>query len=73
MLLNLVAYLHAHAMLNFTKEGTRTERPEQLSIFGKAKVLLTGVNIPRPRNRATPSNHGLQFETQAVAVNDAIT
>ena len=39
ILLNLVAYLHAHAMLNFTERGVRTARPEQLSIRSTAGVL----------------------------------
>jgi len=73
ILLNLVAYLHAHAMLNFTERGARTARPEQLSIVRKAKTLLTGVNIPRPQNSSTPSDYGLEFETHRVVVSDTIS
>jgi alpha-beta hydrolase superfamily lysophospholipase len=62
VLLNLVAYRHAHAMTHFASEGARTARPEALSLLQKAQVLLTGVYLPRPVNKLTPQSVGLQFE-----------
>jgi len=47
-LLNILAYNHAHAMMYFTSGGTRTEKPEKLTLGQRIKVLLTGVNVPRP-------------------------
>lgn len=35
-------------MMFFTSSGSRTESPERLSVFGKARTILTGVNVPRP-------------------------
>lgn len=64
LFLNVVAFLHARAMTHFTTGGARTGNPETLSVWGKAKIFLTGVNIPRPTNRTTPDSLGLPFEVQ---------
>jgi alpha-beta hydrolase superfamily lysophospholipase len=61
--LNSVAYLHARAMSHFVPEGSRTPKPEQLGVFGKLRVLLTGVQLPRPINHGSPADMGLAFET----------
>jgi hypothetical protein len=34
LLLNLVAFLHAHAMTHFVQGGEATARPEALSFWG---------------------------------------
>lgn len=61
--LNVMAYRHAHALTHFTTAGGRTPRPESLSLSEKAWVLMTGANVPRPRNRRTPRDLGLDYET----------
>ena len=61
--LNLLAYFHARAMTVFSGDGVRTPRPERLSAWDKARVLLTGVNLPRPANERTPDDLGLEYET----------
>ena len=61
--LNLLAYFHARAMTIFSGDGVRTPRPERLSAWDKARVLLTGVNLPRPANERTPDDLGLAYET----------
>ncbi len=48
--LNLLAYNHARAMLVFAEEGDRTSKPEALAGWAKMKVLLSGVNLPRPQS-----------------------
>ena len=53
-LLNVLAYNHARAMMYFTSGGTRTEKPEKLTLGQRAKVLLTGVNVPRPASNRQP-------------------
>jgi alpha-beta hydrolase superfamily lysophospholipase len=68
--LNFVAYRQAYTMMNFTQHGTRTEKPEELSFFQKVKILLTGVNIPKPLNDSTPKNLDLPFEVHRVKVDD---
>ncbi len=63
--LNLMAYFHARAMMCFSRinPSQRTQEPENLSVFQKAKVLVCGVKIPRPENHKTPADYGLDFET----------
>jgi len=63
LLLNVAAYLHAFAMLNFTTGRQRTPNPEHLSVPQKIKTLLTGVRIPKPVNRKTPKDYDLTFQT----------
>ncbi|MEI6149626.1 MAG: alpha/beta fold hydrolase, partial [bacterium] len=54
--LNLLAYNHAHAMMRSTTGGSRTSKPEKLTWGQKARVLLMGVNVPRPRSDLQPSD-----------------
>jgi pimeloyl-ACP methyl ester carboxylesterase len=56
VLLNLLAYRHAHAMMHFTDGNARTREPGELSFAQKLKVLLVGVNIPKPRSSASPAD-----------------
>src|SRR5439155_14935782 len=48
VLLNVVVYLHARAFTHYAPRGAATARPERLDRWQKARVLLTGVTIPRP-------------------------
>ncbi len=61
--INGVAFLHAWAMTHFVISGNRTPSPEQLTVAQKLGVLFTGVRVPRPENRQTPRDFGLDFET----------
>lgn len=60
---NLLAFMQARAMTRFVESGERTARPEQLSVFEKFAVVLSGVSIPRPRNLSTPAKYDLPFST----------
>jgi pimeloyl-ACP methyl ester carboxylesterase len=53
--LNLMAYRHVRAMLSYAPGGTRTPKPEFLSFAGKIRLLVNGVNVPRPEEDARPS------------------
>jgi dipeptidyl aminopeptidase/acylaminoacyl peptidase len=53
--LNALAYSHAEAMLRFSDGGLRTTTPERLGLLSRVRVLLTGVNIPRPVSHGLPS------------------
>ena len=67
LLLNLVAYLHVWAMTHFVPAGSATVKPESLSLLGKAKVLFTGVTIPRPSaGDTTPESVDLPFEVHSL-------
>ena len=54
--LNVLAYSHDSAMLRFTDGGSRTNTLEQLGFPSKMKVLLSGVNIPRPGSHRRASD-----------------
>lgn len=64
--LNLIAYRHAYAMLHFTSGGAKTDKAEKLTLGQKIKVLLNGVNLPRPHTDLSPSALGLA--TRAVTI-----
>lgn len=70
ILLNLIAYAHAHAMTHFTPSGSRTQNPEDLSKWQKVRVVLCGVTIPRPINETDPSCLGLPFEVRHLRTKD---
>ncbi|HXV97289.1 MAG TPA: hypothetical protein VEC93_02630 [Anaerolineae bacterium] len=72
ILLNLVAYRQAYAMLNFSPIGKRTDPPESLSFWQKVKTLLLGVKIPKPVNYSTPADWDLPFEVHRLRVKDAV-
>lgn len=69
-IINLLAYRHAYAMLNFSATGERTRPPEDLSLRQKFKILLNGVNIPKPQNQATPASFNLPYETHCLKVDE---
>ena len=70
--LNVWTFRHAWAMTHFSAGGVSTIRPEEMSVWGRAKVLLTGVNLPRPVNDKTPAGLELPFETHRVTTADGI-
>jgi alpha-beta hydrolase superfamily lysophospholipase len=59
---NWVAYRHARAFVRFAPPGHRTPPPELLSVGQKIEVLIAGVEVPRPENRRTPRDLGLEYE-----------
>lgn len=67
ILMNGLAYRHARAMTHYAPAGSRTGRPEQLSLFRKLVILGSGVSIPRPGdNGRTPARDGLSFEVHRI-------
>jgi uncharacterized protein len=59
--LNLIAFLHAYNFTHFVEADLpRIRDNQQLTLGQKLKMLLFGVNNPRPKLRATPSR---PFET----------
>jgi alpha-beta hydrolase superfamily lysophospholipase len=72
ILLNIMAYKHAQAMLNYVPQGERTTSPEILSFLQKVKILFTGVRIPKPRNTVTPASANLSFEVHHFRTRDEI-
>jgi alpha-beta hydrolase superfamily lysophospholipase len=72
VLLNVIAYNHAYAMTHFATSGVKTKNPEELHISEKARVLFTGVNLPRPSISATPASLGLRYETHHFSSSDGL-
>ncbi|MCC5848542.1 MAG: alpha/beta fold hydrolase [Verrucomicrobia bacterium] len=60
-------------MLNFTDAGDRTSPPETLSFLEKSKVLLTGVNVPRPQATRPASDLATDVETLTFTSEDEIS
>jgi uncharacterized protein len=67
VLVNVIAFMHARAFTHYATGGARTGPPEALSRWHRAKVLLTGVTLPRPENLVTPAEFGLPFTTHTIA------
>ena len=70
---NVLAFLQARAMTNFREGGERTGRPEQLGVLDRFAVILSGVNIPRPKIRRMPGDLSLSFETHRFVNADNVT
>lgn len=61
--LNVVAFNQAWSMTHFSVGGERTPNPESLSLLGKVRVAIVGVNLPKPVNGKDPAAYGVAFET----------
>src|SRR5690349_4313211 len=66
LVVNLIAWMQAWAMTHYAPSGTRTPKPEELSLVEKVGTILTGVNMPRPHNDHTPSDVDLPYETRTI-------
>ncbi|MEM7146615.1 MAG: alpha/beta fold hydrolase [Verrucomicrobiota bacterium] len=69
---NILAFNHARSMLWFTDGGEVTERPEKLSLSEKVRVLVSGVNIPRPEGATTPLDWDLEYESGRIECDNGI-
>jgi alpha-beta hydrolase superfamily lysophospholipase len=67
LVLNVVAFMHARAFTHYATGGTRTEAVNRIGWWDKAKVLLTGITLPRPENTLTPADLGLPFTTHTIS------
>jgi alpha-beta hydrolase superfamily lysophospholipase len=72
-ILNVLAYNHARAMMFFTAGGSRTGKPEDLSGLRKARVLMKGVNVPRPESSLKPSDLDPNCRRISVRTPDGVT
>jgi alpha-beta hydrolase superfamily lysophospholipase len=71
LVVNLIAWMQAWAMTHYSPTGTRTPKPEELSLAERLVTIVTGVNVPRPRNDYTPSDVGLRYETRTIPTPDS--
>lgn len=65
---NGIAWMQVRAMTHFVPGGLRTKKPEQLGVLEKVKIILTGVQIPRPENRRSPENVDLSYQTYTIEI-----
>ncbi len=70
--MNIVSYMHAYKFTHFVEHGEKTNRPETLSWREKVKVLVTGINVPKPHNTATPQAYGLPYTTRTLHGSDGL-
>ncbi len=70
LLANAVAYIHAYRMTHYVTAGTRTPRPESLSLREKVRVLVTGPVLPKSRTMKTPRELGLDYRAMIVTASD---
>ncbi|MBW4513674.1 MAG: alpha/beta hydrolase [Timaviella obliquedivisa GSE-PSE-MK23-08B] len=68
LVLNGIAFMQARSMTHFVSVRQRTAKPEQLALIDKIRVILTGVEIPRPKNQTTPQEIQLGYETHRIAI-----
>jgi alpha-beta hydrolase superfamily lysophospholipase len=69
--INAIAFMQTWTMTHYADAGTRTLKPEELTLFDKIGVVLTGVTVPRPSNTATPAGVGLPYVSERIAVADS--
>lgn len=68
--MNIIAYFHAYKFTHFVgNDISKTDSPEKLSDFQKLKILLTGLDNPRPTNTEFPKQ---DFETIKLKSNKEI-
>jgi pimeloyl-ACP methyl ester carboxylesterase len=72
-MLNLLAYNHAYSMMHFTPGGDRTNKPEALPFWERVKVIIYGVNIPRPVSRRPPSDLAPDCQILAIDAGNNVT
>mgnify|MGYP000920407654 CR=1 FL=1 len=70
---NVLAYRHARSMLQFSAARERTAKPEALSLLQKVKVLLSGVDLPRPRTALPPEALGSGSRAVRISVDPRVT
>ena len=71
--INMLAYIHAHAMMHFTSGGSPTSKPETLTCGQKVHVLLMGVNVPRPKSDRHPSDLDPECRRVSIRCPDGVT
>ena len=69
---NVIAYRHTRAMLNFVPPSEFVMHPELLSNSEKVHIVFHGVPLPKPVNRRNPEDIGLGFSTHTVPVDSTV-
>ena len=72
LVLNVLAYRHAGSMLTYRANIARTPSPQSLSSWQKAKILVSGIAVPRPENDRLPADVGLVAESVHFIADDGV-
>jgi pimeloyl-ACP methyl ester carboxylesterase len=72
LILNILAYNHARAMMNYSSKGYHTQQPENLSLFSRMKILFAGVNVPRPTTHQSPLELGFECDSIEIHFSETI-
>lgn len=56
-IINIIAFLHAYRFTHFDKSAYKTSDSGRMSISQKVKIIIFGVNNPRPQNTTLPERH----------------
>lgn len=51
---NVICFFHAYKFTHFDNSGLRSGDPKALSLSDKVRILLTGIDNPRPVNTKVP-------------------
>ena len=71
--LNVLAYNHARSMTLFVATGTqKSTKPEDLSFWSKIKVLLVGINVPRPSSKRSPWDLAPECQVLSIDAQDGV-
>ena len=70
LVINVLARVHVRGMTRFVSSGTAPDSPEELGLLDKVRLLLTGIEVPRPENERDPLDLGLAFESVRVVTDD---
>jgi uncharacterized protein len=71
IVMNLVAFAHAYKFTHFSKDKRlRTLDPKELSLLNKVKILLTGIDNPKPGHKTSPL---LNFNTIILGDQDKLS
>jgi hypothetical protein len=66
--LNGLAFVQARAMTTFVPGGQPLASLIDAPLSDQFLALVTGVQVPRPQNQQTPSDHYLPYETRQIAL-----
>ncbi|MFL5800894.1 MAG: alpha/beta hydrolase [Roseiflexaceae bacterium] len=70
VMLNVLAWFHVRAATHFVAEGRPLEQWLSMPRLEQLRTIVTGVAIPRPHNRQTPSDHNLPYAVHQITLAD---
>ncbi len=73
VLANILAYRHAGAFFIYTGNGVRTPPPESLTWPDRLRLLVRGIQVPKPVSHTTPAAWMLAYENVMVPGRDGLT